>query len=145
MPGNVGDQLWVQENHRLRSPIRETKSVECNYDSDGVQKVIPLQSEEWEKMMDRQNQVGPDYGRIIPGRFMYRSFSRITLEITAVRIERLQDISEADANAEGCPMLAEDQNWTQCRDWYRDLWKSINGPDSWGANPYVWVIEFARL
>lgn len=75
---------------------------------------------------------------------MPRSASRILLEVTGVRVERLQDISEDDANAEGCNLPAIDQDWSQCRRWYRDLWEQINGPGSWDANPWVWVISFRR-
>ncbi len=80
-----------------------------------------------------------------PSIHMPRWASRLTLEITSVRVERLQDISEADAIAEGvrgnasgpygCEGLIED---------YADLWESINGPGSWDANPWVWVVEFKR-
>lgn len=69
---------------------------------------------------------------------MPRWASRITLEITAVRVERLQDISEADAIAEGG---TEHFNI----DWFGPLWASIYGVDSWNANPWVWVIEFRRV
>ena len=94
-----------------------------------------------------------------PSIHMPRRASRITLEITGVRVERLQDISEADAQAEGClpltwdgkPGLADLINWplkTVDRPYANDyavLWESINGPGSWDANPWVWVVEFARL
>lgn len=72
---------------------------------------------------------------------MPRWASRITLEITGVRLERLQDISRGDAMAEGCPH----QNMAHGDDprkWYADLWNDINGPGSWDKNPWVWVIEF---
>lgn len=78
---------------------------------------------------------------------MPRWASRITLEITGVRVERLQDISEADAQAEGCPEAIRGLAFTDsaARDWYADIWESINGPGSWDANPRVWVIEFKVL
>jgi hypothetical protein len=95
-------------------------------------------------------------------RFMPRRFSRITLEIISVRVERLQEISEADAWAEGCRQGEPHDNgggffpaeepinggvigWDCARDWYADLWEAINGEGSWDANPWVWVIEFRRL
>lgn len=79
-----------------------------------------------------------------PSIFMPRSASRITLEVTAVRVEHLQDISRGDAMEEGCPFpnMARGDN---PRRWYANLWDSINGPGSWQANPFVWVIEFKRL
>lgn len=103
--------------------------------------------------------------RWTPSIHMPRDASRITLEITSVRVERLQDISEADAMAEGiveCPIPADDEGPRRIGymvgpddgksglsvtpiQAYRDLWESINGPDSWTTNPWVWVVEFKRL
>jgi hypothetical protein len=101
--------------------------------------------------------------------FMPRWASRITLEVTGVRVERVQDISERDAIAEGIEEADASENvetyersfasrWrnydtsdptnTYCvtaRESYRSLWESINGPGSWTANPWVWVVEFKRL
>lgn len=85
--------------------------------------------------------------RWTPGIHMPRWASRITLEVTGVRIERLQDISEADAAAEGIQEVVDagvNHDGTP-RDAYRALWASINGPGSWDANPWVWVVEFKRL
>lgn len=82
-----------------------------------------------------------------PSIFMSRSASRITLEVTGVRVERLQDISCEDAKSEGCTV----DSWhypvstTPGKSAYRTLWESINGPDSWDANPWVWVISFKRI
>ncbi len=93
-----------------------------------------------------------------PSIHMPRWASRITLEITGVRVERLQEISEADAVAEGTPCyvcgrvmdgLGEDDCHcfhTKARPSdYRALWEQINGPGSWDANPWVWVIKFRKL
>jgi hypothetical protein len=85
-----------------------------------------------------------------PSIHMFRKDSRILLEITGVRVERLQDISEADAAAEGWPRRPEVSDDPQvhadaARDWYMDLWEQINGAGSWAANPWVWVIEFRRV
>jgi len=79
-----------------------------------------------------------------PSIHMHRWASRITLEITGVRLERLQEISDADALAEGCS--AADMKSGDClASVYARLWDQINGPGSWAANPWVWVIEFKRL
>ena len=86
-----------------------------------------------------------------PAIHMPRAASRITLEITGVRVERLQDISEDDALAEGCSSTAivhedgEDYTGHYASEEYQVLWESINGPGSWDANPWVWVVEFKRL
>jgi hypothetical protein len=81
--------------------------------------------------------------------------SRITLEVVSVRVERLNDISAEDARAEGCehPLkMAPIDLVIHAGDYVADertsfaiLWKSINGADSWSANPWVWVVEFKRL
>lgn len=88
---------------------------------------------------------------------MYRSCSRILLEVTDVYNERLQDISEEDAIAEGIE-VTEDNGMTFYRNYVRaelqliypcssfqSLWESIYGADSWLDNPFVWVIKFERL
>lgn len=92
-----------------------------------------------------------------PSIHMPRAACRITLEIVSVRVERLQDISEADAIAEGIERV---EDFFGCPCWkcygeesdvvapddpigsYRSLWESINGPGSWQANPWVWALEF---
>ena len=87
-----------------------------------------------------------DWTRPRPSIHMPRWASRILLEIAAVRVERLQDISETDAEAEGIQEIVDagvDHDGTP-RDAYRALWGQINGADSWSANPWVWVVEFNR-
>lgn len=81
-----------------------------------------------------------------PSIHMPRAASRITLEVTGVRVERLQEISEADAKAEGAAMHNSPAAMlTGYRTGYRLLWDSINGPGSWDANSWVWVVEFRRV
>ncbi len=92
-----------------------------------------------------------------PSAHMPRWASRITLEVTGVRVERLQDISEADAIAEGitpkwepgCSGRLMDAlggfSFRPAASAYAELWEQINGPGSWDANPWVWVIEFKRV
>jgi hypothetical protein len=84
--------------------------------------------------------------RKIPAIHMYRWASRITLEITEVRVERLQDISDSDAWAEGisASTVSTDEPGDAVR-LYRALWESINGPGSWDENPWVWAISFRRI
>lgn len=98
--------------------------------------------------------------RWTPAIHMPRAASRITLEVTGVRIERLQDISEADAIAEGVhadPRCRQDDDTAAFHRIgpvrggsfpiarYGALWESINGPGSWKSNPWVWVLEFRRI
>lgn len=86
-----------------------------------------------------------------PSIFMPRKFSRITLEIVSVRVERVQDISGEDAQAEGWPRAQElfpgvNTN-SKAQDWYRKLWDSINAKRGfgWDKNPWCWVLEFKRV
>lgn len=90
-----------------------------------------------------------------PAIFMPRDASRILLEITSVRVERLQDISEADAMAEGAGQVGVETGEITTSSapveigsytlGYYELWESLNGSGSWDANPWVWVLEFKRM
>lgn len=85
-----------------------------------------------------------------PSIHMPRWASRITLEITGVRVERLQDISNADAMSEGIEeylgiKYTGEKPPADGRIRFSELWTEINGPYSWSANPFVWVIEFKRV
>lgn len=79
-----------------------------------------------------------------PSIHMPRWASRITLEITGVKVERLQEISNEDALSEGTPDLRTIENNWDMRRCFQSLWQDINGADLWAANPWVWVIEFKR-
>ena len=121
--GKPGDRLWVRETWLCATG--EPGPTLCHYQADG----------------DR-----PEFnGLWKPSIHMFRWASRITLEITGVRVERLQDITEADAMAEGVECCS---GWIghagEPRRIFCDLWKSINGAESWAANPWVWVVEFRR-
>jgi len=83
-------------------------------------------------------------GAWVPSIHMPRWASRITLEITDVRIERLNDISDPDASAEGCK-ISSLRSGDSLSDVFARLWKSIYGDESWQSNPWVWVIEFKRV
>ena len=127
--GQPGDRLWVRETWAKwgrDDQCGEGPSVthEPIYRADGSP---------W----DEQDKWRPSI-------HMPRAASRILLEITSVRVERLQDISEADTVAEGIP-AGEVSPADAGRFAYRLLWESINGPDSWAANPWVWVLEFKRV
>ena len=158
--GQPGDQLWVRETFQPAP-------------GGGW----------WYREEDRPRAIKTPWK---PSIFMPRAASRLTLEIVATRAERLQDISEDDAWAEGIgekgkPLAAlfnvcmnfpklnigrlaaddpslfgfgsdhktptdyEKVTWTNGRGVYAALWESINGPGSWEANPWVWVVEFKRI
>lgn len=137
--GQPGDRLWVREAHWWFKD-----------EHDPVTGYFPpkLTAEDVEYRADG------DDGRKVwrPSIHMPRWASRITLEITGVRVERMQDISEADALAEGIRLLNGRYTFNggmhesrTARDSFRALWESINGAGSWDANPWVWVVEFKRV
>jgi len=134
--GQPGDRLWVRETWAQPTTLDPGPTF---YRADypacaaGYTNLPPVDEITWK-----------------PSIHMFRKDSRILLEITGVRVERLQDISEADAVAEGWqrrPEVSEDPqvHADAARDWYMDLWEQINGTDSWAANPWVWVVEFRRI
>jgi len=136
--GKIGDRLWVRETFRLFD-----SSVECACYEE-------CRCSKWHgKPVYRATNEGAD-GSWKPSIFMPRAASRITLEITGIRVERLNDISETDAMAEGATSaMVRDyispENCGNYRFYYQKLWESINGPGSWAMNPFVWVIEFRKV
>ena len=136
--GQPGDRLWVREKWRGVVNIAPPGSYEY-----AVAHHIPDQEHCRRVEYAATQQADTDPWR--PSIHMPRWASRITLEITGVRVDRLQDISEADAAAEGVSAKhTADANYT-AREAYAVLWESINGPGSWDENPWVWVVEFKRV
>jgi len=164
--GAVGDRLWVRESFYEHGRWQGggydpedsyfVSDKQVLYPADGIKRPTERKRE--------------DFWRSRPSIHMPRWASRITLEITGVRVERLQDISEIDAKAEGLAEITKDGSLfkfgisdrdgypgTDDRGWpwhewerspisaYSKLWQSIYGADSWQANPWVWVIEFKRV
>jgi hypothetical protein len=93
----------------------------------------------------------PQAGPWRPSIHMPRWASRITLRITDIRVERLQDISEDDARAEGAEPCTS-TGWhgqnivvMTARELFAELWNKINGPGAWNENPWVWAISFERV
>lgn len=158
--GQPGDRLWVRETWQ------------------GFRQVC-VESDEWEEMESPKDRHHAPYqpvfkadGENFPAKWfpsihMPRAFSRILLEITGVRVERLQAISERDAMGEGITaetieieqgdyphdeigFCADPKNEDEI---YREtakkafecLWEAINGAGSWAENPWVWVVEFKRV
>ncbi len=119
--GKPDDLLWVRETWaKYGDQVEYRASPICGGDPDGG----------WR-----------------PSIFMPRAHSRITLRVTDVRIERLNDISPEDAAAEGWPGPDEDNSIASAYPiaWYARLWDQINGPRSYDTNPWVWVVAFERM
>lgn len=128
--GHPGDRLWVRE---------AWQHIDGGAVHDAAGGVMDSHDPETIYRASRPNYPGPWKASI----HMPRWASRITLEITCVRVERLNDISGADAVAEGVRSRLPDNGIAVSE--YRDLWESINGPGSWNENPWVWVIEFKMV
>lgn len=132
--GQPGDRLWVRETF-IHEPAdycwEASVSIPCR----------PANT------VYRADVEGDSSGAgWAPSIHMPRSLSRITLEVTGIRVERLQDISVADAIAEGVVECNQHLRGLEpCMEWryaYEDLWGQINGQGSWDANPWVWVVSF---
>jgi len=130
-----GDRLWVKETYYpCRNADQELRG-DCIYKTDDDAKLII--KGEWE-----------------PAIFMPRWANRITLGVTGIRTERVQDITEADAIAEGCPesklISAQDGkpfNVVIPTFWFEDRWNKSYAKRGYGfeSNPWVWVIDFKLL
>lgn len=154
--GQPGDRLWVRETFHVTSANEVVYRADYpdNATARGMENVPPEQDVRWR-----------------PSIHMPRWASRLTLEVVSVRVERLHDITDEDAKAEGLKCLSKDGGttwkygipdrdgwpgtddtgwpWT---DWdvspraaFCRLWKSINGEASWAANPWVWRVGFRRV
>ena len=151
--GQPGDRLWVREAF-MHTPAEYEPMMSMT---------VPLVRAETSYRADfAGDSTGLGWK---PSIHMPRNLSRITLEVVSVRVERLQDISEDDAMAEGIHKYPH--QWRDCEyplpdiayeaapgsamrhsssvAAYRDLWEQINGLGSWEANPWVWVVEFRKV
>jgi hypothetical protein len=142
--GVPGDRLWVREAWKTAQSLDDDDATsmakqcveEAGYES-------PWAPVEYSADGERRDWTGAfgETGRQRLARFMPRWLSRITLEVTGVRVERLKDISEDDARAEGCQDGANDP-----RALFEALWDSINGAKGpWASNPWTRVVSFRRL
>jgi hypothetical protein len=143
--GKRGDRLWVQEawkTAKINDHLSPAKMVEACRDAGWksgrawapIEYLADGRRENWDTF-PREN------GRYRSPRFMPRDYSRIMLEITDVRVQRLQEISEEDVLAEGCTNNLADGVVSD----YHTLWESINGPGSWNLNPWVWAVTFKQV
>ncbi|MGT3215025.1 morphogenetic protein [Yersinia enterocolitica] len=132
--GKPGDQLWVRETWNKHGGLLTYRA-----DHDWIEEM-------------RKATVCP--AKWVPSIHMPRWASRINLLITGVRVERLRDISQEDAQAEGMeltgwrPTYSDPDSGGEYEtpyDNFAELWISIYGEESWQANPWVWVINFERM
>lgn len=132
--GRIGDRLWVRETWRPIG-VSHQQWVNVLYRADDEQRECPY--------------FAPRFAgsRWRPAIHMPRLASRLTLEVTGVRVERVQEISENDAKAEGVckgpqPVMGDSTH----RRTYEALWDKLNAKrgHGWATNPWVWVIEFKR-
>lgn len=168
--GTVGDRLWVRETW---SDVNLEGAPAVAYRADGgVRPIAEDDGDEADPKLEKYwfanwypDLISGTEGRWRPSIHMPRWASRITLEITGVRVERLNSINYRDAVREG--LVQEEYNWhsseyplddiafrasseskrrySSPQECFKDLWQSIYGEESWQANPWVWVIEFKRV
>lgn len=134
--GRVGDVLWVRETW-AQWQFPEKGPFSYAYKADGFIERYGA----WEKDTPKKFHDVERVEKWKPSIFMPREACRIRLEITDIRIERLNDITEKDAEAEGAPAI-ECGPVGCCYCGFIELWRTINGKDSWELNPWVWVISF---
>lgn len=156
--GRPGDMLWVKETYADLTATHgqpwERRNPNTGLYERGRKPFL------WYRADGEQPDIGDGRSpvdRWRPSIHMPRWASRIDLEVTGVRVERLQDISEADAMAEGASFHdgrgIGHSGWrhdfgavhSDARSAFARLWESINGLGSWDANPWVWVVEFKRI
>lgn len=146
--GEVGDLLWVREAWRT--------------ETDEVDHLLPAELAAGTSILyssDADWDLNKTVGRRRHARFMPRWASRLTLELTGVRVERLENISEADAKAEGfsegwmgnaipeTPIgggltISSPGTYASAAGHFQAYWCELHGFDAWDANPWVWVLEF---
>lgn len=147
--GTIGDRLWVRESLGYCSEYGHY--FKAGDEHGGRVHLCSL-------FDDEERGTGYSYEGLLPERavpsiHLPRKYSRIQLELTGVRVERLQDISQGDAIAEGAPpshqsidAISREYGYPDFpRSWYAQLWDSINGAGAWDSNPHVWVLEFRRI
>ena len=159
---NVGDIIWVRETWMpyLRGTDNNGWRNIIKFKADGHEIDVPEDETEW---FDKLTKDGKYTYK--SSMFLKRKFARIFLEITEIGIERLNDISERDAMAEGIVEVTKDgiikkycvlddgdistTEWKYmpytAKECYKNLWENINGTRTWDLNPFVWRIAFKRI
>lgn len=138
--GQPGDRIWVRETYRVHGKATDVATLVYRAS------VRNSWTEQTHRVpVDVCNK--PVSEKWTPSIHMPRWASRILLEITDVRVERLHDMSEADAKAEDATPAKYKITPPEAvyRVGFGDIWRSIYGQDNWLSNPWVWVIEFKRI
>lgn len=167
--GAVGDRIWVRETwsdvnldgapavaYRADDEVYDLMENESLLDEDGAFNYQDTRVSKYQFAAWHSDLISGIEGNWRPSIHMPRWASRILLEITGVRVERLNAISEEDARAEGiidggCLNCGEPEPCgcanpePDATDAFAYLWQSIYGQESWNADPWVWVIEFKRV
>ena len=146
-----GDRLWVRESLDLRGDRPDLPIWQASYRADGA----PLDLSVPANLAFAEGKADQRRGRFINSIHMPRSFSRLTLIVDAVKIERLQDISEDDAKAEGCSLYVPGHGFIEVNDLsegfsnyldpiggFQNIWADLRCSESWNANPEVVAISF---
>jgi hypothetical protein len=128
--GAIGDRLWVRETHQILHLDTTICAYRASCPDDSFNYVSPSDSS--------VQQINIGIWR--PSIFMSRYASRITLEITDIKVERLQDITSSEVRKEGLPDLDAGAVGAFAR-----MWSEINPKYPWQSNPWLWVIEFKKL
>ena len=128
----IGDEVYVAEGYQME--IEGWRGIEGKYLADGEKFCVRLNMKEYKLWLNRKYPCRPT-----PGRFMYKSLARTLRTITGVGVERVQDISEEDAKAEGIP---EAYGILKPRAGFKRLWNSIHGPGAWERNDWVFVYKW---
>lgn len=142
--GDIRDRLWVRETF--------IQGVEYDDGCPTSKEKTWYRASDPDLTWDNDNETEHNNPPWRPSIHMPRKLSRITLEITGVRVQRLQEISEDDAQAEGFhgPLTGTDwggvnQIGRSPKECLSELWDIINGPGAWDENPWVWAITFKRV
>jgi hypothetical protein len=153
--GRVGEHLWVKEKWSLVEGARDETGRDPDaviYAAGGPQRYFNHYNHtpegQWDAGEKEDAVMVEVYDRWRSPMFMPRWASRITLEIASVRAERLHDITEADAIAEGCKSGIEPGSSCDltARGNFKRHWDTINGKKQpWSVNPWVWVLDFVRI
>lgn len=140
--GAVGDVLWVRESCWIYGRWHAdglTRTGRKRWRFQPIGQRVLFENPGHDRIAHLGRGPGWSYRNSI---HMPRWASRITLRVTDIRVERLNDISAADAMAEGMTFPEGIAYGSDPKDAFAGLWRSINGPESWAANPWVWAVSF---